>query len=117
MISRDHCPKVIETAIHTEMATKNGITVFLNSEDSTSPVIISGSEEIEPECAVAGSSQSHHFASARASATSSTPPPIVLEATLNIPDGTPNDLEAIPTDPEATPIGFEATAIEGMASW
>ena len=79
-------------------------------------MIISGSEEIEPECAIARSSQSHHLASARGSATSSTPPPIVLEAMADNPDGTPNELVAMPTGPEATPIGLEATAIEGMAS-
>lgn len=80
-------------------------------------MIISGSEEIEPECTIIGSSQSHHFASSRASATGSAPSPIVLEATPNIPDDTPNELEAVLTDPEATPIGLEATAIEGTAAW
>ena len=116
MMSRDHCPTAIETAIHTEMPTMNGITVFLNFKDSKSLVIISESEEIEPECAIAGSSQSHHLAPARASATGSTPPPIVLEAMADNPDGTPNEFEVMPTGPEATPIGLEAMAIEGMAS-
>jgi len=40
----------------------------------------------------------HRFAAASASATSSTSPPTILEATLNGLENTPNDLEAMPTD-------------------
>lgn len=79
MISGDTCPPAIENA-HTEMST-NSVAVFPNSKDSISPVMFpASSEEIEPERATAESSWPHHFASAGASATSSTPPPIDLEA-------------------------------------
>jgi len=62
MISSDPCPPVIESDL-TEMPTTNSMFVFLNSE--------------EPECGAVENSWPHRFASA----TSSTSPPIVLEAT------------------------------------
>jgi len=84
MILGDPCSPAIEND-HTEMPTTNGMIVLLNSKDSMSSVMFSeSSEEIEPEepeRAAIESSWPHRFASASTSVASSTPSPIVLEAT------------------------------------
>ena len=97
MISRDRFPPAIEN-VHTEMPTTNSMAILLNSKNSMSSVRFSeSSEEIEPERTIAESFWPHHFASASASTTSSTPQTI-------IPEATPNELGATPIDLEATPI-------------
>jgi len=84
----DHFPPAIEN-VHTEIPMTNGMTVFLNSKESMLSLMFSESSEgIKPERAIAESSWPHHFASACASATTSTPPPNVGDTPL-VPETTP----------------------------
>ena len=83
MTSGDCCPQAIE-GVHTEMPTTNGMSGFLNSKGSMSLIIPSeNSEEAEPErvAVTVENSWTHLFTSENASATGSTLPPILLEAT------------------------------------
>lgn len=84
IISGDRFPLATEN-VQTEIPTTEGMSFLLNSKakDSMSSMMFSGSsEEIEGERVAAESSWPHRFASVIASATGSTPSPLVLETTL-----------------------------------